>query len=237
MAITSLSAVTIGAPDNAFRWYFQSGGASLSSGITVGLGDGTETKLYLDANGVGFKNAGGFTTSFRCPAATAAQTLTFHYTAGSGEVYPDAVALAANNSSTLTTTPTTVSGFSVTLAAGGIYEFEATLLFNTSNVGTFPRFTLNGPTSDLVWYEVQGPPSVTTLLTTTGTRPVQQFTSWASAFSNATALPATGTAYAFRVRGTCRTTASGAVSVDAFASAASAVVFLAGSHMRFRKIN
>lgn len=226
---TSLATKSIGSPDNAFAWYLQSGGISLATGFPVALGDGTETKLWIDADGIGFTNSGGFRSSFRCDT-TAHQTITFHPTAGTGKVYPDLVAVLAADTSNSTVTPATVGSFSVTLAASSVYEFEAVLVFTSAATTTGPRFTLNGPSAqtDFIAAEV-------TLPQATGA----SITAWGAA-TNTTSWPTTG-AHIARIRGVVKTTASTpatAVTLDIFSEVgASAITLKAGSSMRFRKIN
>lgn len=240
MAI-ALTNKTVGSPDNSFQWYLHSGGIALSTGFPAALGDGTETKLWLDGDGVGFLNAGGYHTSFRC-SATAHQTLTFHYTASAGKVYPEVIAVLAATATSTSVTPATVASFEATLAASTVYEFEMILLMGTATTTVSPRITINGPTSqtEVVWFEIIGPPTVTTILTNGGTRPSQQFTAWGSAFTNATDLPGTSTAYAFRVKGICKTTGTTPavpVTVDlASETAGTQVSLYAASMMRFKPI-
>lgn len=204
----SLSGKTIGSPDNAYAWYLQCGGIALSTGFHVGLGDGTETKLWLDSDGVGFSNAAGFTTSFRCEDAAADQDLTFHYTAGAGKVYPQIVAVLAADATSSSTTPATVASFSATLAASTVYDFEMILLVSTATTTVSPRLTINGPTAQTAvgWFEIEGPVSVSTIIASVPTRSYQQFAAWGTQWANATDLPATGTPLAVRVRGVCKTT-------------------------------
>ena len=238
---TALTLKLVGAPDNSFQWYLHSGGVALSTGFPVALGDGTETKLWLDGDGVGFINAGGFNTSFRC-SATAHQTLTFHYTAGAGKVHPELIAVLAANATSTSVTPATVASFSTTLAASTVYEFEMILLMGSAATTVSPRITINGPSSqvDTLWFEITGPPTVTTLLTNGGTRASQQFTAFGSQFTNATDLPATGTPYAFRVKGILKTTGVAPavpVTIDlASETAGTQVTLYAASMQRFKPI-
>ena len=229
---TSLASKSVGSPDNSYTWYLQSGGTSLATGFAVALGNCTETPLFLDANGIGFRNAAGFTSSFRCPTATANQTVTIHYTGGTGEVFPELHALLAADASNSTVTPATVSGFSVTLAASSLYEFEAIFLVRSALTTTSPRFVLNGPSSetDFVSYEIEGLGASNA-----------QYQAWGSSINNAANAPAADTTYLIRVRGACKTTGStptSAVTVQLFSEVGgSAVTLKAGSSMRFRKIN
>ncbi|MEI6654057.1 MAG: hypothetical protein WCP45_04760 [Verrucomicrobiota bacterium] len=226
----SLATKTVGPPDNSYTWYLHSSGVALATGFSVSLGDGTATKLWIDSNGIGFLNAGGYTTSFRCPGATANQTLTFHY--APGEVYPELVAVLAADSVNSTTTAATVAAFSVTLEASALYEFELVLVFKSAATTTSPRFTLNGPTAqtDFVTYEVLGNGATNA-----------QYTAWGTAGTNTVNAPGIATAYACRLRGICKTTSStpaSAVSLDIFSEVgASAITLCIGSYMRFRKLN
>lgn len=240
--MNSLTGNTSGPPDNAYTWLFQSGGVSLASGITVGLGDGTETKLYLDSNGVGFKNAGGFVTSLRCTDGTAAQTLDFHYTASTGKVYPQLIAVLAAGNTNSTTTAAAVSSFSTTLAASGLYEFEMILIFESAATTTSPRFSIEGPSAQTTWvaYEIITPPNVATI-TNPGTSGSQAMSAWGTDFVNVTNMPAASTPAMMRVKGMCLmsgTTPASAVSLEIWSEvAASAITLKAGSMMRFRKLN
>lgn len=229
---TSLASKSVGPPDNSFTWYLQSGGVSLATGFPVALGDGTETPLWLDSNGVGFRNAAGFVSSFRCPNATANQTIEFHYTAGTGRVYPELVAVLQTDQTNSTTTPVSVPDFAVQLAASSLYEFEVILLVRVSGTTTSPRFTLYGPASqtDFVTYEVDDANATAVTLT-----------AWGVSTGNGQNPPAADTTYAIRIRGMCRTTGSlptSAVFVAIFSEVASVPVSIrAGSVMRFRKLN
>lgn len=228
---TSLASKSVGPPDNSFTWYLQSGGVSLATGFAVALGDGTETSLWLDADGVGFRNAGGFTNSFRCDG-TANQTITFHYTAGTGEIFPELVAVLATDQTNSTVTPATVTGFSITLAASSLYEFEMILLVRTVLATTSPRFVLNGPDSetDFITYEVTGIAATNA-----------QYQAFGASISNAVNAPLADTTYAVRIRGMMRTTGTtpaSAVTVQLYSEvAASTVSIRSGSVMRFRKLN
>jgi hypothetical protein len=226
----SLASKSVGPPDNSFQWYLQCGGISLATGFNVGLGSGTETLLWLDANGIGFTNAAGFHTSFRCDA-TAHQTLSFHYTAGTGKVYPELMAVLAADASNSTVTPATVGSFSITLAASSVYEFEGVLVFTSAATGTGARFTVQGPSAQTDWvsYEAFTPASTGTLIS-----------AWGTAFSPG-AAPVANTPYACPVRGICKTngnTPAVAVTLDIFSEiGGSAITLKAGSFLKFRKIN
>lgn len=241
--ITSLASKSVGSPDNAYQWLFQSGGVSLATGITVGLGDGTETKLFLDTNGVGFKNAGGFTTNFRCTNATAAHNLEFHFTNGAGKVYPDIIALLAADNANSTVTPAAVSGFSVTLAASGLYEFEMILLMETATTTVSPRFSIEGPTAQTTWvsYEILTPLAAGTAITNPGTAGSQVMNAWGTDFVNVTNMPAAATTSLFKVKGMVLisgTAPAVPVSVEIWSeTAATAITLKANSMMRFRKLN
>lgn len=238
MSLLSLSTYSVGPPDNAFNWYLHSSGQTLSSGFQVAMGDGTGTALWIGSTVIGVIGAGGKSTIGTSSTGTRAVLLAD----GAGTLWPAMVSVAAQTANS-TTTPATVADFAVTLEASAIYEFEMLLLFKSAAATTSPQFTINGPSSqtEFVWFEVTGPPSVATLLTTTGTRAVQQFTGWGSAYSNTTVLPAGDTVYGFSVRGVCKTTAvTPAANVTlqiASEVGSSAVTLMAGSTMKFRKIN
>lgn len=58
---TNLGPFAPGTPDNTFEWLLHSSGGTLSPGFQVGLGDGTNTGLWLDDQGIGIKNPFGLT--------------------------------------------------------------------------------------------------------------------------------------------------------------------------------
>jgi hypothetical protein len=240
--MSSLASLTIAA---AFARYLQNAGTSLATGFLVEFGDGTQTGLWLDSDGIGFKN-NGYVTSFRC-AAAAAQTLTFNYTASKGMVYPELVAVLATSATNSTTTPAAVTAtdanFKIakeSLAVSSVYEFEMTLLFGTAATTTAPQFTITGPSeTTLVSYMVQSPPNVATIgsiQTCLG----QAFTAFGSAFANNNNMPSTTGYFPFRVRGIMKTSSSAAtsdISVSITSEVgSSAITLAAGSVMRFRKL-
>lgn len=238
----SLHDLTIGAPDDAHERLLQFGTATLSSGGVVGLGDGTESKLYLDSNGVAFKNASGFLTHLRCTGATADHNLEFHYTAGTGKHYPELIATLASDATNATVTPAAVSSFEITLAASGLYEFDMLLVMESADAVTSPRLSIEGPTAqtDLVSFEIVSGPNATTV-TNPGQCDLQVFDAWGEDFVNANNPPAINTPYLFRVRGICKmtaTTPASTVSLEIWSETGGKTITLkAGSFMRFRKLN
>ena len=239
--MASLGSLTVSA---AFTRYLQNAGTSLATGFLVEFGDGTQTGLWLDSNGVGFKN-NGYVTSFRC-AATAAQTLTFNYTASKGKVYPELVAVLSTSATNSTVTPAPVTStdaaFKIAkedLAASSVYEFDMVLLFGTAAITTTPQFAIAGPAeTTLISYEITGPLS-TTAISNVGSYLAQMFTAWGS-FDGAINMPSITGYYPFRVRGIMKTSSSAPttdITVSIYSEvAASAITLAAGSFMRFRKL-
>lgn len=240
--MASLASLTVSA---AFARYLQNGGNTLSSGFLVEFGDGAQTGLWLDSNGVGFKN-NGYVTSFRC-AATADQTLTFNYTASKGKVFPELVAVLSTSATNSTVTPAPVTSTDVAfkiakedLAVSSVYEFEMILLFGTAAVTTTPQFSIAGPAeTSVLSFEIMGPLNATAIQAP-GTRLAQNFTAW-GAFEGAVNMPSTTGYFPFRVRGIMKTSSSAAttdVTVSIYSEVASSAITLsAGSFMRFRKLN
>lgn len=242
--MSSLAGLTVAA---AYARYLQNGGTLLPTGFLVEFGDGTQTGLWLDSNGVGFKN-NGYVTSLRC-AATAAQTLTFNYTASQGMVYPEMVRILSTNATSNSVTPANVTvtdaAFKIdttALAVSSVYEFEMTLMFGTQVTTTSPQITVNGPAeTTFLHYEIMGPMTVSTLATTTGTRSTQQFTVFGTLFDNVQVMPSTTGYFPITVRGLFKTSASApttALSVSINSEvAASTVTLLAGSIIKVRKLS
>lgn len=241
--MSSLAGLTVSA---AFARYLQTGGGTLGSGFLVEFGDGTQTGLWLDSNGVGFKN-NGFVTSFRCEA-TAAQTLTFNYTASQGMVYPEMIRVLATSATNNTVTPANVTGTdanfkinTTALAVSSVYEFEMILMFGTAATTTSPQITVNGPAeTTFVHYEIEGPTTVLTMAAP-GTRATQQFTAFGTLFDNVQVMPSTTGYFPVKVRGLFKTSASAAttalsVSINSEV-ASSTVTLLAGSIIKCRKLS
>jgi len=225
----SLSAKTVGPPDNAFSWYMHSGGGTLATGYTMTLGNGDDTLLWLDSAGIGVKNAGGFVSKLRT-AATATQIATL--TNASGEVFVDLVSRLASDATNSTVTAAAVASFGVNLEASTTYEFELLLILESVLTTTSPRWTLTGPTSEttFVYYEVMGAGATNT-----------QYTAWGTAGANVVNAPANNTPYHVKVRGVVKTTATTpatAVGLSIFSEvAASQITLKAESMMTFRKIS
>lgn len=240
MAI-NLAYKTVGAPDNAFAWYLHTSGGTLAGGVTVGMGDGTDTPLFMDTDGIGWRTATGFLNRLRC-AATANQDIVFHYTAGQGRVFPELVAVLANDASNSTVTASAVPSFGVSLAASTVYEFELILLFRTALAATAPRFRLNGPSGQtaVIAYRIQSA-ATTAALTNPGTETTQMMTAWGSDFLPTASLPVADVVYPYFVKGIIRTTGTAptqAVGLEIWSeTAASAITLAAGSVMKFRKLN
>lgn len=238
MSLLSLSTKSVGAPDNAYQWYLHSSGQTLASGLQVALGDGTGTGLFIGTFTIGV--CGQYGTSVLGTNATSTRPV--NLANGTGNLFPALTATLATDTSNSTVTLTTVSGFAVTLEASATYEFELFLVFKSAATTTSPQFRINGPTSqtNYVWFEITGPPTVTTLATSL-TRASLQGTAWGVSYLNATDLPAANTPMLFRVRGICSTTSTtpaANVTLDiASEVASSAITLLAGSTMLFRKLN
>lgn len=210
---TSLSGKSIGAPDNAFAWYLQSGGGSLATGFAVALGNGVETPLWLDEDGIGEIDPAGFVRRTR----------------------EKVVATDQNNS---TVTAAAVSALEHALEASALYEFEAVLLCKSAATTTGVQVRVTGPAAqtDYVCYDIHQP--TTTTLVTTNTRR-QYFTAFDQNMANADA-PAANEVFPVRIRGILKTTATAPAAPlgISFQSevAASAVTIAAGSILRLKRI-
>lgn len=234
----SLSAKTVGPPHNTFEWYLHSSGGTLAAGFPVSLGNGDETPLFLDADGIGTRNAGGFKSMFRT-AATADREI--NLPDGDVTLYPELLALLGADAANSTTSAAAVADFSVPLEAGGLYEFEMLLLFKSAATGTSPRFSVEGPAeTSWVYYDVITPPasSGVTSLSGNGT---QAMAAWGTDFANSTTMPAANTPVLFRVKGMALMSGSAPVlpvSLEIWSEVgASAITLMANSLMRFRKLN
>ena len=242
--MSSLGSLPISA---AFARYLQNAGTSLATGFLVEFGDGTQTGLWLDSNGVGFKN-NGYVTSFRC-AAAAAQTLTFNYTASQGMVYPEMIRVLSTSGTINTTGPWSTTNYDANfkidasaLAVSSVYEFEMILLFGTAATTTSPQITVTGPAeTTFVHYECTGPMTVLTAASTTGTRSTQQFTAFGTLFDNVQVMPSTTGYFPVKVKGIFKTSASAATSALSVSInsevVGSSVTLLAGSIIKCRKLS
>jgi len=225
----SLSSITIGSPDDGFERLLQFGTQTLSSGGVLGLGDGTESLLWLDNAGIGVLNGSGFKSKIRT-AATVDRLATL--ADGDGTLFPAIEATLASDSTESAGTPTAVGAFSVSLEASAVYEFELLLIVESAGASTSPNWIVTGPTSEtsFVYYECAGQ-YVTAAC----------FTAWGTTGTNAANPPAANAPYLVRVRGVVKTTGTTpatAVGISLFTETASTAVTLkAGSKMLFRKIN
>jgi hypothetical protein len=233
---TSLATKTLGGTDAVFAWLLQSGGESLATGFRVALGNGTESLLWVDDTGIGVVNGGGFRTVIR-GLATANRVV--ELADAGGVVFPELTATLGTDATNSTTTPAAVSGWTVALAALGIYEFEMLLVCESAATGTGVQVQLTGPSGEITWitYTVEQP--TTTTLTTSNMRR-QNLSALGTVFA-ATDFPAANVPTLLRVKGMVRVGASAPASAMgvSFNSevGASQVTVKAGSFMRFRKVN
>lgn len=210
---TSLSAKTIGAPDNTFAWYLQSGGGTLAAGFPVALGNGTETPLWLYADGIGVWDSRGF-------------------------VMRNLYAVLAADATNSTTTDAAIGSFSLALEASAVYEFEITLMVKAAATTTGVQVQLTGPTAQTTWvsYEMITPTTNTLVTTNTGRILCTAFGVY---MANLT-TPVADTFYPITIRGMVRTsgTAPAAPLAIGFKSevASSLVTVAAGSIMRLVRI-
>jgi hypothetical protein len=210
---TSLSGKSIGAPDNAFAWYLQSGGGTLAAGFPVALGNGTETPLWIDENGIGEVAPTGFIR----------------------RITEKVLATDVSNS---TVTAAAVSALEIALVASAVYDFEALLLCKSAATTTGVQVRVTGPSAqtDFVCYDMTQ--VITNTLLTTNTRR-QYFTAFDQNMANLDA-PAATSLFPVFVRGVIKTTASAPATPlgISFQSevAASAVTIAAGSILRIKRI-
>jgi hypothetical protein len=222
----SLATKSVGLPDESFKWYLHNSGEALATGFPVCLGDGTETPLWLDEDGVGFRNSGGFTTSFRCEDATADQELVIHYTAGAGKLYPEIIAVLAADLANSTVTAAAVTGFTAAVVANGLYEFEMLLVFKSALTTTSPRFRVTGPSAQTTWvtYRVEAASNVAT-----------------ADFIPTSGPPTADTPYVYRVKGMAKfsgSTPATPIGLDIWSEVATSEIrLMAGSVMKLRKLN
>jgi len=227
--IASLSSLTPGSPDNAFERLFQFGAQTLSSGGVMGLGDGTESLLYLDDAGIGIKNAGGELSTLRTLATT---TRAVNLADAGGELFPAEIARLSSDSTNSTVTPTAVSSWGVSLESDALYEFEILLLLESAGATISPKWDLTGPSAQTSWiyYRTEGQ-AVT----------AAEFTSFGASGTNAVNPPGAATPYAVKIRGVLKTTGTtpaSDVGLDLYSElGGTAVTLKAGSLMAFRKIN
>lgn len=85
---TNLATKTPGGTDEAFKWLLHSSGVGLSTGYQVGQGDGNDTMLYLDLDGIGVKTPGGSISKIRT-VATVPRIVTFPDKAGTVAMLDD----------------------------------------------------------------------------------------------------------------------------------------------------
>jgi hypothetical protein len=223
--MTSLSAIPV---QTGFAYYLQTGGGTLATGYTVGHGDGTETKLWLDSAGIGVKSAGGYVSKI-ASLATAIRSTSL--ADADGTLFPAITAKLAADFPTTSTTAVDVTSFSLALATSSVYEFEAMLLVKSSLSTVSPRFALLGPSAQTSWiyYEAVGA-NVT----------AGQATAFGTAWNNAANTPGNDVPFYIALRGACKTSASipaTLVSLQLWAEAAGTVTLLAGSTLKFRKVN
>ena len=177
----SLAGRSIGAPDNGFAWYLQTGGGTLAAGFPVCLGNGTETPLWIFEDGIGVWDSRGF-------------------------VMRDLYSVLGTDATNSTVTDAPISGFTIPLEASATYEFEITLMVKAAVATTGVQVQLTGPSGQTVWvaYEMMTP-TTNTFLTTNTAR------IYCSAFGvylpNASS-PLADTFYPIKIRGIVRTTSS-----------------------------
>lgn len=247
MAANSLASKSVGPPDNSYIWYLQSGGtastntgmAALTLGFQVALGDGAETPLYLDSAGIGVRNPAGAVSKI---ASLATTNRAVKLADSPGTLFPAATAILAADQSNSTVTPAAVPGFQVDLEASGLYEFELMLLFKSAAATTGARFRINGPVDQTTWVTYLAiAPLSTNAITNLGSQQSQEFYAWAQDFLAGANVPAADTVYVSRVRGMCRISSTAPtlpVSLHIWSEvAASNITLMAGSQIRFHKIN
>ena len=233
---TSLSGKSIGAPDNAFAWYLQSGGGVLASGFPVALGNGNETPLYLHEDGVGIRSAGGFVSLIES-LATAARAC--QLADSPGKLYPAIEGKVAADASNSTTTAAALTDIALTLEASSLYEIEGVLLASSPLTTTGVQVRLTGPTAqtDFVCYEM-GHNTGATL--TTGNFRRHFLSAFDTNMANLDA-PAASTVFPIYIRGylkTTGTTPATALGVQFNSEVgASSVTIKAGSFLRARRIS
>lgn len=233
---TSLSGKSIGAPDNAFAWYLQSGGGTLAAGFPVALGNGTETSLWLDSAGIGVRSSGGFVSKI---ASRATATRALQIADAAGVLFPAIEGKLAADASNSTTTAAALADLALTLEASSLYEIEGVLLASSPLTTTGVQMRLTGPTAqtEFVCYEL-GHNTGTTL--TTGNFRRQLLTAFDTNMANLDA-PAASTVFPVFIRGflkTTGTTPATALGVQFNSEVgASSVTIKAGSFLRARRIS
>jgi hypothetical protein len=233
---TSLSGKSIGAPDNGFTWYLQTGGVSLATGFPVATGNGTETPLWLDADGIGVRSSGGFVSKIK---SLATATRACELADAAGVIQPAQQARLAADAVNSTTTPATVADLALTLEASSLYEIEGVLLAKSAATATGVQLRLTGPAAqtDFVAYEVG---HNTTATLGTGNFRRQLLNAFDTNLANADA-PTANTVFPIYIRGFLKTTgttpASGLGLQFNSEVGASAVTLAAGSFLRIKRIS
>lgn len=232
---TSLSGKSIGAPDNAFAWYLQSGGGTLAAGFPVALGNGTETQLWLNEDGIGVRSSGGFVTLIE---SLASATRACQLANAAGVIQPALQAVLSADEANSTVTVAAVAGLSLAVEADSLYEIDCVLLVKSAATTTGVQVRLTGPTAQtsFVCYEMDHTIG-TTLAVSNKVR--QLCTAFDVNMANTTA-PAANTVFPMRITGFLKTTGTTpATNVGiSFQSevAASAVTIVAGSVLRLKRI-
>lgn len=226
------------APSAFYPQLLHSGGVSLATGFPVVLGNGTETPLWMDANGIGWRNAGGFLATLHNDSGADAE-LRFQFP---GKIHPAAVAMLAADWSNATTTLDTIPAFSLDLAASALYRFELVLFISPSSVTAYPRFALAGPAAqtDFLYAVYQAPCAVAGAILGSNVR-YQETRTWATEFANDQAVPAVPGVYPYLATGWVKTTSTApatALTIQARpVTAATSITVKAGSHMTLRRMS
>jgi len=232
---TSLASKSIGAPDNSFAWYLQSGGISLATGFPVALGNGTETQLWLDSSGIGIRSAGGFVSHIESLASAARLV---KLADAPGVLQPAAQGIITAEVTNSTTTPEPIAALSLPLEANALYEIEAILLAKSAATTTGVQLRLTGPAAqtDYLCYEIMH--LITNTLLTTNTRR-QYFTAFDSNMANLDA-PAAASLFPIFLRGIVKTTGTTPASNLGLSFnsevGASTVTIAAGSLLRAKRL-
>ena len=232
----SLEFKNLGGFGGVYPWLIHSGGETLAGGMIVQLGNGVETPLFMDADGIGSRNGAGNLLRVIQPNHGEDVSVTCQRT---GSLYPASRVLLSADVNSTSVTPTAVSGMSVALAQSGLYEIEGSFMVTSAATATGVQLGLSGPSGQTDWVWLEWSMITGTTLATNNIRR-QQNTAWGVIMANLDS-PISGTPYEIYLRGRCKisgsipaTTAQLTLNTEV---AASQVTLKAGSYLDFRRLN